>query len=144
MTPAISEAASETYIDGLRAAYQDWRTKHKVGRPIAMPVQRFTNEMLGAPKRSPRQQSNIAYAQHAFGVLKHAGCDADPIFHWLCGPIVDTPGKFPTSVLAELGRFADADDIIEYAKQVCEIEPRMTAKDAVAALRLIRLGRVPA
>jgi hypothetical protein len=87
--------------------------------------------------RSARQQQNIAFAHKALCVLIDDSPDLPPDgpYAWIA---CDQPRVQKTSVLAELGRLDDPEDIRAWARTVCE--QKMTAKHAAALIRKTRLG----
>jgi hypothetical protein len=87
--------------------------------------------------RTYRQQQNGAYALRAMGVLagKSTRAPADGPYAWI---FCDEPRVAKISVLAELGRLGDSDEIRDVARQVCK--ERMPAKRAAAFIRRARLG----
>lgn len=69
------------------------------------------------------------------------GDTIEPAFHWLVDPdrplLVGTVYK--RSILAELGRLNDHEEVRAVAQRICEIKPR--SRDAIAMIRRARLGR---
>jgi hypothetical protein len=47
------------------------------------------------------------------------------------------------TILAELGRIDDDEDMIEAARQLCELDPHPTVRNAVAMVRRWRTGTQP-
>jgi hypothetical protein len=125
--PAISETVSET-------------PKPKRGRPRVIPDDYraiFQAYGLFTDVTTERGRQNIAYRQRALRVLGN-----DPRFKWVADRDAmrrGDPGSFRPTILAELGRIADDDQLREMALEVCRVKP--TTRRAVAAVRRWRLGR---
>ena len=85
--------------------------------------------------KSRRQQQNALYAFKTMQVIKKDvdGFSADSTYAWL---ICDEPKIQKISILAELGRLDDPEDVLECARSICE--QKLSVKMAVA---LIRKGR---
>jgi hypothetical protein len=127
MSTAITENISET----------------KNGRPSLMSVEQeafltacglFTNS---TPRRS---KMNVFYRQRALGII----CDGD--YKWLFDKekiMTDGSDKYwkPT-ILTELGRIENDDDLRAVASQLCERKP--ATRDAVLMVRAFRTGSLPA
>lgn len=79
--------------------------------------------------RSHRHVINMGYHGRAFKALQD-----DPRFEWLWWG-----GRLRKTILAELGRVGDEDDIRALALTLCEQKPRTT--DAIVRIRQWRLGR---
>ena len=120
-TPEVEEAAfSETVSE-----------KPKRGRPS-----KFTKEERDWMRklwfdRGPRSLNDHHYGARAGALLMH-----DPRFRWLCDP---EEGRLRGTILAQLGRIEDDEDLREAALALCEHRP--TTRVAVAALRRWRLGQ---
>jgi hypothetical protein len=89
--------------------------------------------------KTRRGRMNKAYEVRALGVLK-----GDPRFEWL----VSTPeainsghGKLKVTILVELGRIEDDEDLKAIAEKVCKQKPK--AKEAEAMVRRWRTGKAP-
>jgi hypothetical protein len=81
--------------------------------------------------RSERGKQNVFYWTRAVDALID-----DDRFAWLCSRNTASTGAWKTSILAELGRFQDEDDIRFLAQRICT--ERMKTKDAVRYLQQIR------
>lgn len=99
--------------------------------------------MMGA-KGCRRSCANLFYRMRAFGRLFVSDGDLDEArierFRWLFDNTSEQSGR-KQSILAELGRIEDPDLLTEVADLLCERQPK--ARDAVALVRRIRLGRIP-
>jgi hypothetical protein len=120
----ISEAASE---------------KRKRGRPPIWGKQverRF--EGLFPDVKTRRGTQNVIYRQIAVDVLTK-----DPRFAWLCDKekmMKGDPHAWKPSILAELGRISDSEELKAVALRICELKPE-TVKAAVAMIRRARTGK---
>jgi hypothetical protein len=92
-------------------------------------------------ERTARARQHRHYALRALHVL---GGTREPAFAWLCPDeetIVRREGGLLWTILAELGRVRDEDELREMALDVCDLKPR--SRKGVALVRAWRLGRVP-
>jgi hypothetical protein len=64
----------------------------------------------------------------------------EPSFTWLIDEDASAP-IFRQTILAELGRIPDPDDMLAVARLICERKPK--TRDAVATIRAYRMGRRP-
>jgi hypothetical protein len=91
-----------------------------------------------------RHAQNIAYRQEAIHVLSN-----HPERHkwtWIIDPEACQRGDkeaWQPTILMELGRIDDPGQMIEVARQLCELQPRPTVRKAVAMIRRWRLGTQP-
>jgi len=88
---------------------------------------------------SRRGRINVMYGLRA---LKAVGNGKDPAFHWLANLELMGKGKpkaWQATILQELGRIDDPDDLRTVAARICELQPRV--KDAVQMIRKWRIGR---
>jgi hypothetical protein len=113
------------------------------GRPTAFPpaVERFwTSTGIGAECTTRRGKQNRWYAQVAFGVLLRLN---DARLLWLADwpHIRDYDVKVRWTLLSELGRLKDPEDIRTIALQLCKLRPRTA--DGVAMIRQLRTGKSP-
>jgi hypothetical protein len=121
-TDSISEAASK-----------------KRGRPRLMDAEEeaFLRNLFGSEVRTQRGLHNVFYRQLAFGVLgKHDE------FKWLCDPVKmerGDPDCWKASILVELGRIEDIQEMLNIAAEICELKPK--TKAAILMVRGLRLGR---
>jgi hypothetical protein len=92
-----------------------------------------------------RHAQNIAYRQEAVCVLSN-----HPERHkwtWIIDREACQRGDkrpWKSTILMELGRISDPDQMIEVARQLSNIDPHPTAREAVAMIRRWRLGTQPA
>jgi hypothetical protein len=123
----FSEAASETPRRGRPPVFSDQLIEFYTG--------------LFPEIRTRRGIVDLAYGMQALGVLTD---DPHPErFHWLCDKAAmaaGEPGASRPSLLTELGRFNHDDLIIDYAEQLCALDPKPTTKQAIAMLRQCRLN----
>ncbi|MDP7645469.1 MAG: hypothetical protein QGG60_12345, partial [Anaerolineales bacterium] len=83
-----------------------------------------------------RGMTNVLYQQQALGLLRD-----DARFKWLVDKdkmIAGEPNAWKPSILTELGRIWDDDDLKAVALYICEVKPK--TKDATAEIRRIRTG----
>jgi hypothetical protein len=127
--PSISENVSEN------------TPKRKRGRPPSIdPEMMQLAEQFFPDVRTARGRANRVYFLQAFGILKNL-----PGTQWLCSTeeeIDAGTSRVKHSILAELGRIADPERFMVAAARLCQLRP--TAREAVAWIRSIRLGRSPA
>lgn len=89
--------------------------------------------------RTTRTRQNLMYRQRAMDVL---GVLKDERFKWLFDVAkvqADEPNAMRHSVLVELGRIKDEDEMREVALYLCETRP--TAREAVQIVRNFRTGK---
>lgn len=91
---------------------------------------------VAEPKTTLRHLHNVHYRTRAIRFLAE-----DPSFSWVCdGPAMQA-GKahaWKPTILSELGRIANLDDMRAVAKELCQKRPK--TKDAVAMIRRFRTG----
>ncbi len=115
----------------------------KTGRPSLMSVEQeavFTALGLFTDSTPRRSKMNVFYRQRALGII----CDGD--YTWLFDKekiMTDGGDKYwkPT-ILMELGRIENDDDLRAVASQLCERKP--ATRDAVLMVRTFRTGGLPA
>ena len=121
-TDSISEAASK-----------------KRGRPRLMDAEQeaFLRNLFGSEVHTRRGLQNVFYRQLAFSVLgKHDE------FKWLCDSEAMGRGDldcWKPSILVELGRIEDIQEMLNIATEICELKPK--TKAAILMVRGLRLGR---
>jgi hypothetical protein len=119
----ISEAASE---------------KRKRGRPpVFDPAYRSEIGGLFNEVTTHRGMTDCLYRQRAFNLLSKDGR-----FAWVAdGPrsAAGAPDALKSSILVELGRIPNDEDLKAVALRICELKPK--TKDAVSMIRRVRLGR---
>ena len=111
--------------------------KKKRGRP---PV--FSSEERDTVKgfdkiKSYRGATDLVYRSIAIFLLWK-----DPAFSWLADRkkmLADEPKSYKPSILTELGRLQDEEQIKDIALKLCKLKPK--TKDAIIMIRRIRLGR---
>jgi hypothetical protein len=108
------------------------------GRPTIFPdAVRRQCELLFPNVKTKRGQLDIMYRQRALAVLRH-----EPGLTW----IFDMQGmergddSWRPTVLVELGKIADHDELKEAASEICRMQPEST-RDAVSLVRQWRLGQ---
>jgi hypothetical protein len=108
--------------------------KPKRGRPRRWPAdfEMLSKFMVGEGK-SPRHLRDMAYLNRAMFALR----DDSDRFGWLFPPT----GRWRRSLLAELGRIDDPEEMAAVADMICEHKP--TTKKAIKIIRRARLGREP-
>lgn len=122
---AISETASEN------------SAHRKRGRPAVYSEQQLNLARQYSDASTVRGKQNFLYMTRAIRVL-----DYDPAFCWLVGTREEiNAGKkvFHNSILTELGRIKDDDNLRDIARQICEIKPR--CKEALVMIRRWRTGK---
>ena len=105
--------------------------KPKRGRPrLLMPEYEAELWNLYPPTgvKSTRGIQNKHYLCHAVGLVKD-----DPRFAWIVDAKTD---RVRSTILTELGRIEDDDDLLEMALLICE--SRASTRKAVAAIRQFR------
>ena len=108
----------------------------KRGRPRV--TSEFFEDMV-SKKMFPEVQTrrgllNHYYFQEAFNALH----DEPDVYTWLIDHQKQTVKQ---TILMELGRLVDPDDIRSTAKVLCAMEPKPTSRQAVQWIRNFRLGR---
>jgi hypothetical protein len=123
---AISETVSEN------------APKRKRGRPAVYDASDMaTLECLFPDVTTVRGRQNRARMTRALRVLNYG-----PAFYWLVSnedEISKREGCFRTTILAELGRIENDDDLRAAAQQICKMKPR--SKEAVSIIRRWRTGK---
>jgi hypothetical protein len=124
---------------GDEAISENFSEKKKRGRPrLLHPALRevFAD---GQTYASERTIQNTSYYIRAFGLLQH-----EPWAEWLVGHASQEgkPGQVRKTILAELGRLDDDEDLLVMARAICTDCPN--TRDALARIRRFRLGRMPA
>jgi len=121
----ISEAASE---------------KRKRGRPpVFDPGYRAAIGSLFNEVKTHRGKTDCLYRQRAFNLL-----EKDGRFAWVADGAkarAGSPDAWKPSILVELGRIPNDEDLKAVALRICELNPK--TKEAVAMIRRFRLGREP-
>lgn len=120
----ISEAASE---------------KRKRGRPRIMgPSAESMADFVAPDVKSSRGRQDSYYRMIALTVLTK-----DERLAWLAdeSAMKAGTGRWKPSILSELGRIPNEEDLKAVALRICELKPK--TKDAVAMIRRARLGREP-
>jgi hypothetical protein len=117
--------------------------KPKRGRPrcdLYAPEKRAFIAALGLSglydrAQTERGKQNIDRRQHAVGVIMQA---KDARLNWLWDEAAAMAGniRIRETILTELGRIDDDDDLLGFALQICALKPK--ARDAVAASRRFR------
>ena len=121
-TESISEAASK-----------------KRGRPRLMDDEQeaILRGLFGDEVHTTRGLHNVFYRQMAFQFLgKHDE------FKWLCDSEAMERGDldcWKPSILVELGRIEDVQEMFNIATEICELKPK--TKAAILIVRGLRLGR---
>jgi hypothetical protein len=121
-TEIISEAASK-----------------KRGRPRLMSTEyeKMLRGLFGHEVRTQRGLHNVYYRQRALSVLGQYN-----EFKWLCDPEKMERGDldcWKPSILVELGRIEDIQEMLNIATEICELKPK--TKAAILMVRGLRLGR---
>jgi hypothetical protein len=86
--------------------------------------------------RTRRGRQNVIYRLRAVSILKE-----DSLFRWLVDPDrarQGVPGSWRPSILAELGRIEDREEMLSVALRICQLRPK--AKEAVCVIRRARIG----
>jgi hypothetical protein len=140
MTGEMPEPKSEKFSE---------MPKRRRGRPRAFQAEvteGLTQERFWAlngsleSNQTRRNHMNVMYRMKALSALIH-GDDADR-FAWLADQrkmAVGTPKSWRPSILSELGRIEDEEDMKSIAAQLCEAKPK--ARAAIVMIRAWRLGR---
>jgi hypothetical protein len=111
--------------------------RRKRGRPVVHSEQLLNLAHRYSGASTVRGRQNFLYMTRAIRVL-----DYEPDFYWLVGTREEiSAGKkiLRNTILVELGRIEDEDDLRVIARQVCEIKPR--CKDALVMIRRWRTGK---
>lgn len=132
--------AREAERHGLHeAGFWDYDTEKRArGRPRAVPKLLLEYARSTQPDvRSRRGLQDVAYRHFAMGRIVD-----EPDCRWLMAE-----GSGRRTILTELGRIGDSDELVALAKAVCASKPK--ARDAVRVIRAHRLslnshGRAPA
>src|SRR5579884_2340773 len=114
--------------------------RRKRGRPVVHPEQLLNLASRYSGASTVRGRQNFLYMTRAIRVL-----DYEPDFYWLVGSRQEiSAGKklLRNTILVELGRIEDEDDLRVMARQICEIKPR--CKDALVMIRRWRTGKTRA
>ena len=126
-----------------RALSEDSSAKPARGRPRLVPpgLERIYRD--GRAGLTPRTVASRHYEIRAFAVLGLGDLDAqdpDPTYLWLCDPRRQHPPGvvYRKSILTELGRIPDDEDLRAVALRVCELKPK--ARAAIAMIRRWRRG----
>lgn len=115
----------------------------KPGRPrVLAPEYEQALQQLFPDVQSHRHLQNVACRQRALVLLSD-----DPAYRWLCDPEAMQQGKrlspsqkaWRPTILAELGRIPDDQDLKAMAGRICQLKPR--TKDAVLLIRRWRKGQ---
>lgn len=116
--------------------------KGKIGRPRTWPDEFLEQISSQYPwVKTRRGKINLCYQHWAMLVLSQ---DEHPErYHWLAdfkaAEAGDNNATIRPSVLTELGRFMDPDDICGVAQFLCEeVDPKPTTKEAVRQLQRVR------
>jgi hypothetical protein len=113
----------------------------KRGRPKAFPdelMKLYEAGGLFLDVGSERQRQNIAYRMRAAGLLK----DDPERFGWLYDLRAGQRGEkkaWKPTILSELGRIRDDEELKEVASEVCKLRPK--TRDAVSMIRRYRTGK---
>jgi hypothetical protein len=122
----ISETASE---------------KRQRGRPPIFTLEyRASIQAIYPDVKKHRGITDCMYRTRAFSLLVD-----DARFSWVADPatvMAGGDGGWKPSILTELGRIWDEEELKEIALTVCELKPK--TKDAVAMIRRIRTGKAAA
>jgi hypothetical protein len=125
MEGRISEAASE---------------KRRRGRPpVFDPGYRAAIGSLFNEVKTHRGKTDCLYRQRAFNLL-----EKDGRFAWVADGAKarsGSPDAWKPSILVELGRIPNDEDLKVIALRICELKPK--TKEAVSMIRRFRLGREP-
>lgn len=115
-------------------------SENRRGRPRVMPPETeaaYASLGLFADVHSERSKLNIYYRTRTLSILDGAE------FSWLFDrkACQRGEGKWKPTILSELGRIEDEEDMKAVARQICELKPK--TKEAVTMIRRFRLGRDP-
>lgn len=112
--------------------------KRHRGRPRVIPHElEGPVSFIGPNVQTDRGRQNVFYRMRALDILS----DLER-FKWLCDEekiMANVPRAMKPTILTELGRFQDDDEMREVAGILCEHKPK--TKRAVALIRLIRQGK---
>jgi hypothetical protein len=119
-------------------------SKNPRGRPRLIHSKELRDVIRFAanPGTCERTLQNKLYQLRAMQVLNLDVDDPPLAYLWIWGlPHIPNPGdhRAKWTILAELGRIEDDDDLRAIAAQVCEL--KLKTSDAVAAIRRVRLGK---
>ena len=112
-------------------------SKNPRGRPRLLDATHLALAEFATDAKTLRHKQNVHYRACAFAVLMH-----DERFLWLCDPKAmqeSRPHSFRPTILAELGRISNEDDLKAIALRICEVKPK--TKEAVVMIRRWRLNR---
>lgn len=128
--------------DKMSAALKENISEIKRGRPAVMDAETealFICSGLFSKDSPRRSKMNVYYRQRAVSVL--GGCD----YKWLVDErmiMLEGDKHWKPTILTELGRIEDEDDMRAVAERLCEMKP--TTRDAVLMVRSLRTGGLPA
>lgn len=117
-------------------------TKKKRGRPatISESSRAFIRSTF-SETTSRKGQDDIFYRVEAISIIQGSG---DDTLRWLADPEkmkAGGRGGWKPSILTELGRIGDEDELLTVARQLSALSPRPTSKVCVAMIRQYRIGR---
>jgi hypothetical protein len=120
----------------------DSAEKKKRGRPPVVPENLRKIYNYGNASQSRRTVLDRHYGIIAFQAIMTDG-EVDPAFHWLVDPNHQAPNDtvYRRSIMYELGRIEDPDDLLSVARRICELKPK--TRDAIAMIRRFRRGETP-
>jgi hypothetical protein len=113
--------------------------RKKRGRPSIFSPFEHRGAVFVAGNRTPRQQNNAMYTMRALTAISH-----DPRFAWLGSelePASQGKGRLRRTILAELGRVEDPEELEALALAICAQKP--TVRQARAMIRQVRLPSRP-
>jgi hypothetical protein len=114
-------------------------TVSKKGRPPKFPpqVRAYLTKLFRDEVRTERGRLNICYRQRA---LKAIWAAKDPKLNWLGEreKMAAGTGRMKGTILIELGKIDDEQELIAVAKEICALKPN--SKDGVRRIRRYRLG----
>ena len=113
-------------------------SKKKRGRPKLLDDSHLALVRYATDAKTTRHQQNVHYSLRAIGMLSN-----DPRFKWLCDGKAMMKGaqhSYRPTILAELGRIENDDDLKAVALRICKLKPKV--RDAVVMIRRFRTGKV--
>jgi hypothetical protein len=119
---------------------ENFSEKRKRGRPrLSIASEKacaVSGLEIGCQTRRGKQ--NYWYAMDCIHALRD-----DPQFHWLWNAELAAKGqmKLPFSILAALGRLQDPELIRAMALQICQMDPKPKARDAIVSIRRVRISK---
>lgn len=123
-------------MSGLATIMEPCSEKKKRGRPSTVDYS-YVRAIFPGIAATRRGQANLSYQQRAIAHLSEMNEESVQL-RWLFGGTCDEimggkSGKMRRTILQELGRIDDIDDLVETALEICKLKPN--ARHARALIR---------